>query len=234
MKVNIWSDIRCPFCYVGKKKFEKALEQFPYAEKIEVTWHSFQLDPNLVTQPDTNPYDYFSKAKGIPVIQAKAMHEHAKNAGKEAGIDFNFDESKVANSFRGHLLIQLAKKKNLADAMEEALFEAQFITGKNIDDEAVLLETGKSVGLTEVEIKNALASDELAHAVAQDGLMARQLGINAVPFFVFNDKYGVSGAQQPEHFLEVLNKSFEEFSAGDKGLQIISQGESCDTDGNCD
>ena len=197
-------------------------------------YHSFQLDPNLVTQPDTNPYDYFSKAKAIPVIQAKAMHEHAKNAGKEAGIDFNFDESKVANSFRGHLLIQLAKKKNLADAMEEALFEAQFITGKNIDDEAVLLETGKSVGLTEEEVKNALASDELAHAVAQDGLMARQLGINAVPFFVFNDKYGVSGAQQPEHFLEVLTKSFEEFSAGDKGLQIISQGESCDTDGNCD
>ena len=234
MKVNIWSDIRCPFCYVGKKKFEKALAQFPHAEEIEVTWHSFQLDPNLVTQPDTNPYDYFSKAKGIPVIQAKAMHEHAKNAGKEAGIDFNFDESKVANSFRGHLLIQLAKKKNLADAMEEALFEAQFITGKNIDDEAVLLETGKSVGLTEEEVKNALVSDELAHAVAQDGLMARQLGINAVPFFVFNDKYGVSGAQQPEHFLEVLNKSFEEFSAGDKGLQIISQGESCDTDGNCD
>ena len=234
MKVNIWSDIRCPFCYVGKKKFEKALAQFPHAEEIEVTWHSFQLDPNLVTQPDTNPYDYFSKAKGIPVIQAKAMHEHAKKAGKEVGIDFNFDESKVANSFRGHLLIQLAKEKNLADAMEEALFEAQFISGKNIDDEAVLLETGKSVGLSEEEIKNALASDEMAHAVAQDGLMARQLGINAVPFFVFNDKYGVSGAQQPEHFLEVLNKSFEEFSAGDKGLQIISQGESCDTDGNCD
>ena len=233
MKVNIWSDIRCPFCYVGKKKFEKALAQFPHAEEIEVTWHSFQLDPNLVTQPDTNPYDYFSKAKGIPVIQAKAMHEHAKKAGKEVGIDFNFDESKVANSFRGHLLIQLAKEKNLADAMEEALFEAQFISGKNIDDEAVLLETGKSVGLTEVEIKNALASDEMAHAVTQDGLMARQLGINAVPFFVFNDKYGFSGAQQPEHFLEVLNKSFEEFSAGDKGLQIISQGESCDTDGNC-
>ena len=234
MKVNIWSDIRCPFCYVGKKKFEKALAQFPHAEEIEVTWHSFQLDPNLVTQPDTNPYDYFSKAKGIPVIQAKAMHEHAKNAGKEAGIDFIFDESNVANSFRGHLLIQLAKKKNLADAMEEALFEAQFITGKNIDDEAVLLETGKSVGFTEEEVKNVLVSDEMAHAVAQDGLMARQLSINAVPFFVFNDKYGVSGAQQPEHFLEVLNKSFEEFSAGDKGLQIISQGESCDTDGNCD
>ena len=234
MKVDIWSDIRCPFCYVGKKKFEKALEQFPDSEKIEVQWHSFQLDPNLVSHPDTNPYEYFSKAKGIPLAQAKAMHEHAKNAGKEAGIEFNFDESKVANSFKGHVLIQLAKKKNLANEMEEALFEAQFILAKNIDDEAALLEIGKSVGLTEEEIKDALASDEMAHAVAQDGLMARQLGINAVPFFVFNDKYGVSGAQQPEHFLEVLNQSFEEFSAGDKGLRIISQGESCDTDGNCD
>ncbi|MGZ5197047.1 MAG: DsbA family oxidoreductase [Kaistella sp.] len=234
MKVDIWSDIRCPFCYVGKKKFEKALEQFPNADKIEITWHSFQLDPNLVTQPDTNPYDYFSKAKGIPVTQAKAMHEHAKNAGREAGIEFNFDASKVANSFKGHLLIQLAKNKGLANEMEEALFEAQFLSGKNIDDEAALLETGKSVGLTEEEIKNALISDEMAHAVAQDGLMARQLGINAVPFFVFNDKYGVSGAQQPENFLEVLNTSWKEFSAGDKGLQIISQGESCDTEGNCD
>lgn len=234
MKVDIWSDIRCPFCYVGKKKFEKALEQFTNAEKIQITWHSFQLDPNLVTQPDTNPYEYFSKAKGIPVTQAKAMHEHAKNAGREAGIEFNFDESKVANSFKGHLLLQLAKEKNLANEMEEALFEAQFISGKNIDDETTLIETGKSVGLSEEDIKNALTSDEMANAVAQDGLMARQLGINAVPFFVFNDKYGVSGAQQPEHFLEVLNTSWKEFSAGDKGLQIISQGESCDTEGNCD
>lgn len=234
MKVDIWSDIRCPFCYVGKKKFEKALEQFPDGEKIEVNWHSFQLDPNLKTQPETNPYEYFSKAKGIPVTQAKAMHEHAKNAGKEAGIDFNFDHSKVANSFRGHLLIQLAKKKGLANEMEEALFEAQFITAKNIDDEATLLEIGTSVGLAEEDIKNALQSDEMAHAVSQDGLVARQLGINAVPYFVFNDKYGVSGAQQPELFLEVLEKSYSEFSAGDKGLQIIAQGESCDTDGNCD
>ena len=142
MKVDIWSDIRCPFCYVGKKKFEKALEQFPNADKIEITWHSFQLDPNLVTQPDTNPYEYFSKAKGIPVTQAKAMHEHAKNAGREAGIEFNFEASKVANSFKGHLLIQLAKNKGLANEMEEALFEAQFISGKNIDDETTLIETG--------------------------------------------------------------------------------------------
>ena len=234
MIVDIWSDTRCPFCFIGKKNFEKALQNFTQNDKIQVNWHSFQLDPKMKTDLSRNHYEYLSDIKGHSLQETIKMHENLIQIGRNAGIDFNFDESKVANSFRGHLLIQLAKEKNLADAMEEALFEAQFISGKNIDDEAVLLETGKSVGLTEEEVKNVLVSDEMAHAVAQDGLMARQLSINAVPFFVFNDKYGVSGAQQPEHFLEVLNKSFEEFSTGDKGLQIISQGESCDTDGNCD
>lgn len=118
--------------------------------------------------------------------------------------------------------------------MKELMFKAQFIEGKNIDDLTTLLEIGKQVGFTENEINTALASDDLAHSVSQDGLMARQLGINAVPFFVFNDKYGVSGAQQPALFLEVLEKSWEEFSSGDKGLQIINEGDACDADGNCD
>ncbi len=233
MKIDIWSDIRCPFCYVGKKKFEKALEQFTNAEHVEINWHSFQLDPNLVTEPNKNPYEYFTERKGITLEQAKAMHQHAENAGKEAGIDFNFDESKVANSFRGHLLIQLAKSKNLANDIEEALFKAQFIDGKNIDDTETLVEIGKSIGLGEEDIRNALTSDDLGYKVAQDLQLAKQLGITAVPFFVFNDKYGVSGAQQPELFLEVLEKSWQEFSAGDKGLQIISNAESCDLEGNC-
>lgn len=234
MKVDIWSDIRCPFCYVGKKNFEKALSDFSDASDIEVVWHSFQLDPQLKTQPERDPYEFFAEAKQIPLTQVKAMHQHALQAGKMAGIDFNFDESKVANSYRGHLLIQYAKTKGLGDEMKELMFKAQFIEGKNIDDPATLLEIGKQAGFTEDEINIALASDDLAHAISQDGLMARQLGINAVPFFVFNDKYGVSGAQQPALFLEVLEKSWEEFSSGDKGLQIINEGDACDTDGNCD
>lgn len=234
MKINIWSDVRCPFCFVGKKKFEKALEKFPHSEKLEITWHSFQLDPQLITQPDVNPYEYFAKAKGITVERAKAMHEGAAMAGKEAGIDFNFDDSKVANSYKAHLLIQLSKTKNLANEMEEALFEAQFLDGKNIDDEETLIQLAKSIGITEDEAKNALQSDELGYLVKQDMQLAAQLGINAVPFFVINDKYGISGAQQPELFLEALEKTWEEFSSGDKGLQLINSGESCDIDGNCD
>ena len=234
MKINIWSDVRCPFCFVGKKKFEKALEKFPHTEKLEITWHSFQLDPQLITQPDVNPYEYFAKAKGITMERAKAMHEGAAMAGKEAGIDFNFDDSKVANSYKAHLLIQLSKTKNLANEMEEALFEAQFLDGKNIDDEETLIQLAKSIGITEDEAKNALQSDELGYLVKQDMQLAAQLGINAVPFFVINDKYGISGAQQPELFLEALEKTWEEFSSGEKGLQLINSGEYCDIDGNCD
>ena len=234
MKINIWSDIHCPFCFVGKRKFEKALEKFPHAEQLEITWHSFQLDPNLVTQTDINPYEYFAKAKGITVERAKAMHSGAEMAGKEAGIDFNFDDSKVANSFKGHLMIQLSKTKNLVNEMEEALFEAQFLKGQNIDDEETLINIAKSIGFSEEEAKNALQSDELAYLVKQDMQLAAQLGINAVPFFVINDKYGISGAQQPELFLEALEKTWTEFSNGDKGLQLINSGDSCDIDGKCD
>lgn len=234
MKVDIWSDIRCPFCYVGKKNFEKALEQFPQKEKIEVTWRSFQLDPELKTDPEKDSLQYFSERKGVSLNQAKEMYENVTRVGKAAGIDFKFENQKVANTFRGHLLIKLAQSKNLGNEAEEALFLAQFIEGKNVDDEATLIEIGKSISLDEEDIKNALASDDFKLEVTQDLQMARQMGINSVPFFVVNDKYGVSGAQPASTFTEILDKSWQEFSSGDQGLQIIHGGESCDMDGNCD
>ena len=100
MKVDIWSDIRCPFCYVGKKNFEKALDQFPHKDKVEVTWHSFQLDPDLKTQPEKNSLEYFAEAKRVSPEQAKEMHDHVSKAGKDAGINFNFEHQKIANSYR--------------------------------------------------------------------------------------------------------------------------------------
>ncbi|MDF0720074.1 DsbA family oxidoreductase [Kaistella sp. PBT33-4] len=232
MKINIWSDVRCPFCYVGKKKFEKAMSQFPEAAGVTVEWHSFQLDPSLETQAERDPFEFFAERKGISRQQAQAMHSHAENAGREAGIDFNFENQKVANSYKAHLLIQLAKTKNLGSEIEEVLFRAQFLDGKNIDDVTTLVDLGIQAGLLENDIRAALESDEFAYAVSQDMQMASKLGFSSVPFFVFNDKYGVSGAQQPELFLEILEKSWKEFSEGDHGLKIIN-GDSCDTDGNC-
>lgn len=234
MTVDIWSDIRCPFCFIGKRKFDKALEKFTNADQIEVRWHSFQLDPDLVTEPERNPYEYLAARKGISVDEAKKLHQYVAEAAKEIGLQFNLDHSKVANSFRGHLLLQLAGEKNLANEMEEALFQAQFIDEKNIDDPKVLMEAGKSVGLQEDEILTALSSEEMSYKVNSDLQMARNLGINSVPFFIFNDKYAVSGAQPPELFVEVLEKSFGEFSENDHGIQILNSGESCDIDGNCE
>ena len=231
MKVDIWSDIRCPFCYVGKKNFEKALDQFPHKDKVEVTWHSFQLDPDLKTQPEKNSLEYFAEAKRVSPEQAKEMHDHVSKAGKDAGINFNFEHQKIANSYRAHLLLQLAATKNLANEAEEALFKAQLVDGKNIDDEATLIEIGKSISLTETDIKQALQSDDFGMEVTRDMMLARQMGISGVPFFVINDKYGVSGAQPTTAFSEVLENSWKEFSAGDKGLQIIHGGESCDVEG---
>lgn len=234
MKVDIWSDIRCPFCYIGKKNFEKALEQFPEKNNIELTWRSFQLDPDLKTQPEKDSLQYFMDRKGVSLERAEEMYDHVTQVGKNSDIEFKFENQKVANTFRGHLLIKLAQSKNLANEAEEALFIAQFIDGKNVDDEATLIEIGKSISLNEGEIKTALTSEELKFEVTQDFQMARQMGINAVPFFVINDKYGVSGAQPPAQLLEVLEKSWEEFSGGDHGLKIIHSGESCDVEGNCD
>lgn len=233
MKVDIWSDTRCPFCFVGKRNFENALAKFPEADNIEINWHSFQLDPNIVTQPEKDPYEFLAEIKGLSLEQIKGMHEHLMQSGKAVGIDFNFDESKVANSFRSQMLLQLAKTKGKANEMEELLFEAQFLNGQNVDDPAVLVELGEKLGISKEEVLLGIESDDFKFAVNQDIQMANNLGIRGVPFFIFNDKYAVSGAQPEALFLEVLEKSYNEYKAGDSGLKIINEGDSCDVDGNC-
>ena len=234
MKIDIWSDIRCPFCYIGKKNLEKAMEHFPEREKIEIIWHSFQLDAELVTQPEMDSLQYFSDRKGVSLEKAKEAYENMQQIGLNAGIKFNFEHQKVANTYRGHLLLKLAEEKNIANEAEEALFMAQFIEGKNIDDEAVLIQIGEKLSLKAEDIKAGFASEKFKLGVEKDVKKSRELGISGVPFFVFNDKYGVSGAQPPAVLQQVLEKAWSEFQEGDKGLQIIRGGESCDVEGNCD
>jgi predicted DsbA family dithiol-disulfide isomerase len=232
MKVDIWSDIRCPFCYIGKRKFEMALEKFPHKNEIEVNWHSFELDPSLQTNTAVSAIEHISEIKGISKVQAEGMHEHVINVAKEVGLDFNFDKSVVANSFNAHRLIQFAKTKGLANEAEEALFKVHFVEGKNIDDDETLIETGVSIGLNENEVKKILASDAFTKEVKQDEKQAQSMGINGVPFFVLNNKYAVSGAQSPDIFLDALEQTWEEIKKEKKPL-IITEGESCSADGNC-
>jgi predicted DsbA family dithiol-disulfide isomerase len=233
MVIDIFSDVRCPFCYIGKRKFEAALEQFPQRDNIKINWKSFQLDPTLETRTDVSTIDYFVKAKGVSREQAQQMFGGATQMAKDAGLNFNLEESVLANSFNAHRLIQFAKTKGLGDEIEEALFKIHFEEAKNIDEMEVLLETGVSIGLNAEETKEVLASDAFEYEVKQDEMDARNIGVRGVPFFVFDNRYGVSGAQSPEAFLQTLEKAWEEFSKKDQGLDII-EGDSCSTEGNCD
>lgn len=233
MKINIWSDIRCPFCYIGKRKFEAALEKFPHKDKVEVVWRSFQLDPNLKTQPDTDMYKYFADLKGITRGQAEQMNNHVKEIAREVGLIFNFEKAVVVNSFNAHRLIQFAKAKDLGAGAEEQLFKAHFTESKNIDDKEVLLQIGSSIGLDEKEVKAVLSSNAYASEVKQDELQAQSIGVRGVPFFVFNDKYAVSGAQSPEAFFQTLEKSWKEFEKEkENNSLIINEGNICSTDSN--
>ncbi|MGN7204323.1 DsbA family oxidoreductase [Pedobacter sp. SAFR-022] len=217
MEVKIWSDVRCPFCYIGKRKFEAALADFAHQEEVTITWKSFELDPNLQTVEDTSIYDYFAAAKGIPQSEAVEMFDNVTRTAAEVGLNFKLEQSVVANSFKAHRLIQLAKTKNLGNEIEEELFSIHFTQGKNIDDEGVLIAAGKSVGIPEEELSALFSSEDFDAEVRIDQLEAQRIGIRGVPFFVFDDKYAVSGAQAPELFLQTMKKAWESKADVKKG-----------------
>ena len=207
MEIKIWSDVRCPFCYIGKRKLEAALEQFDNSDKVKITWKSFQLDPTLETRTDINIIDYFVQTKGVTAEQARQMLSGATHMAKEVGLHFQLDKGVLANSFNAHRLIQMAKTKELGDEIEEALFKAHFEEPQNIDDPEVLVSAAVSIGMNENEVREMLSSDAFAYDVKQDELEARNIGVRGVPFFVFDDRYAVSGAQPVEVFLETLEKT---------------------------
>lgn len=208
MKVDIWSDVRCPFCYIGKRKFELALEQFAHKDQVEVEWHSFELDPNMVSKPAVNPVDYLAEIKGQTREWAVGMHDYVSKAASEVGLTFNLENAVVVNSFNAHRLIQLAKANGLDNEIEEKLFIDYFTAGRNIDDPAVLTEAGISVGLDRVSVEMMLNSTEFTDEVRLDEKAAQQIGISGVPFFIFDQKLAVSGAQPPETFLGAMEQAW--------------------------
>jgi predicted DsbA family dithiol-disulfide isomerase len=210
MNVEIWSDVMCPFCYIGKRKFEKALEQFAHKDKINIIWKSFQLDPTTVTDPNLNTIDHLTKRKGWSKEQANQTIEHVSGIAKKVGLDFHFEKAVVANSFDAHRLSHLAKKYAKQHDLEEHLFKAYFTDGKNTADHKTLTELGLAAGLAESEIAAVLNSDQYATEVNEDIEQAQQVGVQGVPFFVLDRKYAVSGAQESETFLSALTKAYEE------------------------
>jgi predicted DsbA family dithiol-disulfide isomerase len=236
MTVEVWSDIMCPFCYIGKRNYESALKQFEGSENIEIQWKSFQLDPTIPEQNDgkQNIYEYLAERKGMSYEHSVKMHENVVEIAKRAGLTYNFDKAIVANSFSAHKMIQLAKTKGLGDEAEERLFYAYFTEGKNFGDTETLVQLGTEIGLDEADIRAAVSSEEYAQKVKADIEEARSLGVGGVPFFVFDRKYAISGAQPPEAFLQTLDKSFGEWRAKNPASPFeVSEGPSCTPDG-CD
>ena len=210
MKVEIWSDVICPFCYIGKRKFEKALAQFDHQNEVEIVWKSFQLNPDMKTEAGKNINQYLAEAKGWTLDHAKSMNEHVSNMAKEVGLTYHFDKAIVANSFDAQRFSYLAKKHGLQNEAEEKLFAAYFTEGKNTADHNTLIQLGADIGLNPDEVKKMLDSNEFADEVRQDIYEAQQVGVRGVPFFVFDEKYAISGAQDSAVFLQALNKTREE------------------------
>ncbi|MBD1426968.1 DsbA family oxidoreductase [Sphingobacterium arenae] len=235
MKIEIWSDVMCPFCYIGKRNFETALAQFPDKEHIEVVWKSFQLDPTIPEVANETQEEYLVKRKGMSVEQVKGMLENVTQSAKQVGLDYHLDRSVVVNSQKAHQLIQFAKTKGLGDEVEERLFKAFFTEGKSIADIETLTQLGKEIGLDETELQTAFTDDKYAYLVKQDIQEARQIGVRGVPFFVIDRKYAISGAQPAEAFLQNLEKAFPEWRKLNPESQFeITEGQSCTTDGKCE
>ena len=235
MKVEVWSDIMCPFCYIGKHHLEAALKQFDNAAAIELVWKSFQLDPTIPKgeKPGT-VYQYLAASKGLGEDQAKEMTNNVANMALQAGLELDFDHAVVANSFDAHRLIHLAQAHQLGNAVKEKLFQAHFNEGKDIADPVVLTQIGEEAGLRRAEIDAMLHSDQYAQAVEQDIQEARQIGVRGVPFFVFDRKYAISGAQPVAAFNQMLDKSFAEWQIAHPMVKLdVSEGPSCGTDGVC-
>lgn len=210
MKIEIWSDIRCPFCYIGKTKFEKALAQFEHKDAVEITWRAFQLDPEAVTDTTISAAQSMANRKGISLEESEEMHANATEIAAEVGLDFHFEKAIPANSMKAHQLSAFAQTKGVQNDIEDALFRAYFTEGKNIDDIPTLISIGEHFGLSSADIQNVYDSDLFVDAVKADQMQAYQFGINSVPFFVLNNKYAVKGAQPVDHFLATLNGVYTE------------------------
>jgi predicted DsbA family dithiol-disulfide isomerase len=208
--VEIWSDVMCPFCYIGKRQFEQALAQFPQREQVEVVWRSFQLDPSLQTDPSKSVLQSLSENKGWSMAQTREAMAQVTQMAASVGLSYDFDRAVVANSFDAHRFTHLAKKHGLQNEAEERLFAAYFSEGKNTADHATLIQLGLAIGLEQAELEQTLASDAFAEEVRQDIFRARQVGVTGVPFFVFQNKYAVSGARGSALFLQVLEQVWED------------------------
>lgn len=211
MTIEIWSDVLCPWCYIGKRQFETALAEFPHRDKVEVIWKSYELDPNSPKNQGVGSYEMLAKKYGVSREKSIEMHNNVNERAKSLGLEYNFEKVLPTNSFDAHRLTHFAKSNNLQYEMIERLSKAYFTDGKDISHYDVLKELAKEIGLDTNIVSKVLNENEFSKEVRADEQEAKNLGISGVPFFVLNRKYGIAGAQGSQVFLEALNQAWEEF-----------------------
>jgi predicted DsbA family dithiol-disulfide isomerase len=204
VRIEVWSDVVCPWCYIGKRRLEKALAEFGHADEIEVEWRSFQLDPTHPKGLRQPVYESLAVKTGGSTAQVKAMTDRVKALAAQEGLVYDFDRTVTVNTVDAHRITHLAKAHGLGGAMHERLLHAYFVEAELVDDPETLVRLAAEVGVPADEASRVLAGDEYAGDVAEDGREARALGASGVPFFVLDRAYGISGAQPVAAFRQAL------------------------------
>ncbi len=225
LRIDIWSDVVCPWCYIGKRRLEAALAGFAHKDAVEIIWHSFELDPSAPRSHDAPITARLAKKYRMPVERAEQMLAQMTKTAAADGLTMNPDKQRDGNTFDAHRLLHFAYEQGKQGALEERLFKATFTDGEPIADLDTLAKLASEAGLDEEQARAVLNSDQYADAVRADEENARVLGISGVPFFVFGSKYAVSGAQPAEVFSKVLERAWSEL-----GPEVLASGPGCDGD----
>jgi predicted DsbA family dithiol-disulfide isomerase len=231
VKIEIWSDVVCPWCYIGKRRIENALADFGHADEVEVHWRSYQLDPGAPTEPTESTSLMLARKYGQSAAGAKQMQDNVEAVAAEEGLIYRLSETLHLNTVDAHRLIHLAHEQGgtgLQGRVKEALLEAYFTEARNVADHAVLREVAVAAGLDAARVDEVLASREFEDDVHADAAQAQAYGASGVPFFVIDQKYGVSGAQPTEVFAQVLDRAWSE---SHPAIEVLATGDACGPDG---
>lgn len=237
MIIEIWSDTACPYCYIGKKRFEAVLNSFEYKDQISVVWRSYELDPSLPKSPlNESHYAYLAKGQNRSEDDVRKTTLQIKELGKKVGVEFNFDQIVTTNTSDALRLVKIAKKYDKADETEELLFKAYFTDGESVSDRALLLNIAQQLGISQSEVNDVLDSEVYLDEIKEDMRYSEnELRLNYIPFYRFNQKSIIQGVIEAETYLDILTKAFEDWKSNGIGANdgdSIS-GKACSIDGVC-
>ncbi|HEX8770901.1 MAG TPA: DsbA family oxidoreductase [Acidimicrobiales bacterium] len=226
MRVDIWSDVVCPWCYVGKRRLEDALARFDHAADVDVVWRAFELDPSAPATYEGDNVDRLARKYGVPRAQAEAMNERVTRIADEEGLTFRLDIARPGNTLDAHRLLHLGADRGVQDVLKEQLLAAYQTRGEAIGDHDVLVRAAVAAGMDEGEVRDVLNSDRYTDEVRADENAAREIGATGVPFFVFDGRYAVSGAQPSDVLLQLLERTWSERMP----VRVLA-GDTCGPDG---